>query len=159
MRIIGIDPGLQRTGWAIVTQENHNIVSYIAGGIIQTSPQNTMAQRLLKITLELEQIIGEFQPQCSAIEEIFVNKNPESTLKLGMARAAAILAPARYNMAVFSYLPNKIKKTIVGSGHASKEQVIMMINQILPKANITKADTADAAAVAICHLQHKTFLG
>ena len=151
--IIGIDPGLLKTGWVIINSQDSNLY-YVDGGLIKPPIKNTIEQRLLTITTKLEQIITKHSPNQAAIEEIFVNKNPESTLKLGMARAAAMLAPARYNLDVFEYPPNKIKKTVVGSGHASKEQVIMMVNQILPKANITSSDMADAAATAICHYQH-----
>lgn len=155
MRIIGIDPGLNNTGWGIIEQ-NNNALSYIASGVIKPDAKASMAERLGHIDAELSKIVELYQPQTSAIEETFVNKSGSSSLKLGMARGVAFLAPARAGIDVGEYSANKIKKSVVGAGHADKNQIQMMIKVLLPKANCKSADEADALAIAICHAHHAT---
>lgn len=153
MRIIGIDPGLNNTGWGIIEQRN-NMLVYIACGVIKPPKDAPMAARLHAIDSELEKIIAFYQPDSAAIEETFVNKSAASSLKLGMARGAAFLAPARAGMEVAEYSANHIKKAVVGAGHAAKEQIQMMVKVLLPKSDAKAADSADALAIAICHAHH-----
>lgn len=150
---MGIDPGLNNTGWGIIEQKNNNLV-YVACGVIKPQKDLPMAERLYAIDAELEKIITLYQPQTTAIEETFVNKSASSSLKLGMARGAAFIAPARAGLEVAEYSANHIKKAVVGAGHAAKEQIQMMIKVLLPKADVKSADAADALAIAICHAHH-----
>lgn len=153
MRIIGIDPGLNNTGWGIIEKDG-NRLGYIASGVIKPQANLTMAERLHKIDSELDKIISLYKPQTSAIEETFVNKSGAASLKLGMARGAAFLAPARAGLEVAEYSANKIKKSVVGAGHADKNQIQVMVKILLPKADFRTADAADALAIAICHAHH-----
>ena len=151
MRILGIDPGLQKTGWGIIEQ-NNNSIKYVASGLIKTKVKSPLFERLSKIDFDLTDIVRKFAPDIAAIEETFVNMNAASALKLGFARGVAIVAPAREGLEVGEYSANFIKKSIVGNGHANKDQMGMMIRRLLP--NIGKEiseDEADALAVAICH--------
>lgn len=153
MRVLGIDPGLENTGWGIIDAQG-NRLSYVASGIIKTKAADAIAQRLLNIQQGLIAIVQQWNPETAAIEETFVNKNAASSLKLGMARGAAMLAPAMANIAVSEYAANLVKKSLVGSGHADKDQIAHMIRVLLPESNGVKADEADALAVAICHAHH-----
>ena len=155
MRIIGIDPGLNHTGWGIIEQ-NNNALTYVASGVLSFDPKKPMAQRLNHIDRELEKIIALYKPETAAIEETFVNKSGASSLKLGMARGVAFLAPARAGIDVGEYSANHIKKSVVGAGHADKKQIQMMVKVLLPKADFTKADAADALAIAICHAHNSS---
>ncbi len=154
MRLIGFDPGLQITGWGVIEAVG-NRLSYVADGVVKTSPDATLADRLVQLHAGLREIIAEYTPEEAAVEETFVNKNPVSTLKLGQARGIVLLVPALAGLHVAEYLPNLVKKTVVGAGHASKEQVQMMVKTLLPGAKVTGADAADALAVAICHAHHR----
>ncbi len=154
MRLIGFDPGLQITGWGVIEAVG-NRLSYVADGIVKTSPDATLADRLVQLHAGLLEIIAEYAPEEAAVEETFVNKNPVSTLKLGQARGIVMLVPALAGLHVAEYLPNLVKKTVVGAGHASKEQVQMMVKTLLPGAKVAGADAADALAVAICHAHHR----
>ena len=153
MKIIGIDPGLNNTGWGII-EKNQNMLSYIASGVIKPDTKADMADRLNTIDSELDKIISLYKPDSASIEETFVNKGAASSLKLGMARGVAFLAPARAGVDVFEYGANKVKKSVVGAGHADKNQIQMMVKILLPKANFQSADEADALAIAICHAHH-----
>lgn len=153
MRIIGIDPGLQNTGWGII-DINGSSLTFVATGLVKTSPADDFAQRLAQIDHELAQAIDRFAPDSSAIEETFVNKNPNSTLKLGMARGAAITSLARAGLPVAEYAARLVKKAIVGTGGADKTQMGMMINHLLRIKQKINADQADALAVAICHANY-----
>jgi len=155
MRIIGIDPGLNNTGWGVIEQ-NQNALSYIASGVIQPDKSADIADRLLAIDTALEKIMTLYKPQSVAIEETFVNKSGAASIKLGMARGVAFIAPARAGIKVFEYGANKVKKSVVGAGHANKDQVQMMVKILLPKADFKNADAADALAIAICHAHHHT---
>lgn len=154
MRVLGIDPGLERTGWGIIESEGSRL-SFVAAGVIRSKASETMAVRLCRIDAELTKVIAEFKPDTAAIEETFVNSNSASSLKLGQARGVAILAPARAGLDVGEYAANTVKKSVVGAGHAAKDQIGMMIKVLLPTAPADlAADAADALAVAICHAHH-----
>lgn len=152
--IIGIDPGLRNTGWGIVTICGSQL-TYVADGTIRSNPKDQLAERLVQLHDGLSAVIQEWQPDEAAVEETFVNKDARATLKLGAARGIALLVPARSGLSVGEYAPNMVKKTVVGSGHAGKEQITAMIKILLPKASPDSADSADALAIAICHSQHR----
>jgi crossover junction endodeoxyribonuclease RuvC len=154
MRLIGFDPGLRQTGWGVIESDG-NRLSHIANGVVTTNAKADLASRLAELHDGLVQIIDQFAPLEAAVEETFVNKNPTSTLKLGQARGIVMLVPARAGLAVSEYTPNLIKKSVVGAGHAAKEQVQMMVGVLLPGCEIANADAADALAVAICHAHHR----
>ena len=153
MRILGIDPGLQKMGWGIIDVDGHSL-RYVDCGTIKTRASDSMAERLLTIDHGLSQVIVINKPEEAAIEETFVNKNPASALKLGMARGVAFVAPARAGLKVFEYPANVVKKSVVGAGHASKDQVGMMVKTLLPMSRPDSEDAADALAIAICHAHH-----
>jgi crossover junction endodeoxyribonuclease RuvC len=154
VRIIGIDPGLRRTGWGIVESDGVRL-GYIASGVITSTSDDLLAFRLRELFQGLSSIIGTFSPAEAAVEETFVNENPRATLKLGQARGMALLAPAMQGLPVAEYAPNMIKKTVVGAGHAEKRQIQLMVSMLLPKAKFESADEADALAIAICHANHR----
>jgi len=147
MIILGIDPAISCTGWGVMSV-NGNALKYIASGVIETKSNDTMHARLAYISNSVEEIINTFQPNIAAIEETFVNKNMLSSLKLSHARGAIMAIIGRYNIPLHEFAPNKIKKTLTGSGHADKEQMLHMIKILLPTALLTKSDEADALAVA-----------
>ncbi len=153
MRVLGLDPGLQHTGWGIVDAEG-NRLSYVAAGAIHSTASLPLAVRLTQLHDGLQKVIRDHKPDAAAVEETFVNKNPSSTLKLGLARGVTLLVPALAGLDVAEYPANLVKKSIVGAGHAAKEQVQMMIGRLLPGAGTHTADAADALAVAICHIHH-----
>ncbi len=150
MKILGIDPGLRQTGWAILQIEGQNRTQ-INAGTIKTESKQPLAIRLAHIFDQLEEIIKTHSPDEVAVEETFVNKDPVSALKLGHARAMALLAPARAALPVAEYAPNTIKKTVVGAGHADKSQIAYMINLQIKNAKFDSNDAADALAIALCH--------
>ena len=149
-RILGIDPGLSNTGWSIIESTDSKI-SFIASGTIVTTTENTIAERLLSIYEKLSCVISEHLPTEAAIEDSFVNNNPLSSLKLGQARAAAILATSAAKITIAEYAPKLIKKAVVGSGRAEKEQIIGMIKYLVPTATVKNDHEADALAIAITH--------
>jgi len=154
MRVIGIDPGLRQTGWGVISVSG-NRLSHVSDGIVESNPNLTLAQRLKQIHGGLQGVMREYNPDEAAVEETFVNMNPTSTLKLGQARGIALLVPAQFGLPVGEYPPNLVKKTVVGSGHAEKQQIQMMVRMLLPGCIVATSDAADALAVAICHAQHK----
>jgi crossover junction endodeoxyribonuclease RuvC len=154
-RIIGIDPGLRRTGWGIVESDGVRLI-YVASGCITSTNDEDLAYRLRELYEGLTSVIASFKPHEAAVEETFVNENPRSTLKLGQARGMALLAPAMQGLRVAEYPANLIKKTVVGAGHADKNQIQTMIGYLLPKAKFDSADEADALAIAICHANHRS---
>ncbi len=154
MRLIGFDPGLRQTGWGVIESDG-NRLGHVANGTVSTNASTDLASRLAELYDGLVRIIDQYSPVEAAVEETFVNKNPSSTLKLGQARGIVLLVPARAGVAVSEYTPNLIKKSIVGTGHAAKEQVQMMVGVLLPGTDIVNADAADALAVAICHAHHR----
>ena len=154
IRIIGIDPGLRRTGWGIVEADGVRL-SYVASGLVTSDAEDDLAYRLREIYEGLVGVIASFAPQEAAIEETFVNKDARATLKLGQARGMALLAPAQKGLRVAEYPPNVVKKTVTGTGHGEKRQIAAMIGFLLPKAHFDSADEADALAIAICHASHR----
>ena len=154
VRILGLDPGLRSTGWGIVDVQG-NRLAYVAHGVIQADAKNDLALRLSELYQELLGVIDLYKPHEAAVEETFVNKNPSSTLKLGMARGVVLLAPAQAGLVVGEYAANRIKKAIVGVGHADKSQVALMVQRLLVGCGVVTADGADALAVAICHAHYQ----
>lgn len=153
--LLGLDPGLCHTGWGIIRFDQGRL-SHLAHGVIHSHPKHSLAHRLNELFEGLEKVILEWDPDEAAVEETFVNKNPVSTLKLGMARGVALLVPAKFGLSVAEYSANKVKKTVVGAGHAAKDQISMMVQRLLPAAGPVHLDAADALAVAICHAHHRT---
>ena len=154
MRILGLDPGLRRTGWGIV-EARDNRLTHLAHGVVVSRDADSLAERLVTLHDGLLEVIERYRPAEAAVEETFVNKNPVSTLKLGQARGVALLVASRAGLLVAEYTPNLVKKTVVGTGHAAKEQIQMMVDRLLPGAKGAGADAADALAVAICHAHHR----
>lgn len=154
IRLIGLDPGLRRSGWGVIEVEGNGLI-HIASGAVTSDAKASLAQRLSQLFVALTDVIALHQPAEAAVEETFVNKNPTSTLKLGQARGAVMLAPAQLGIPVAEYAANLIKKSLVGNGHADKNQVQAMINILLPGAKPETPDAADALAVAICHAHHR----
>lgn len=154
-RIIGIDPGLRRTGWGVIDSDGVRLV-YVAPGHIGSTNDEDLAYRLREIYQGICGIIASFSPDEAAVEETFVNENARATLKLGQARGMALLAPAMKGLRVAEYSPNLIKKSVVGTGHADKKQIQAMIGYLLPKAKFGSPDEADALAIAICHANHRS---
>ncbi len=155
IRILGIDPGLRRTGWGLIACEGNRLI-YLACGSVETSERADLASRLLAIHDGLARVVEDHKPDEAAVEATFVNTNASATLKLGQARGIAMLIPARAGLPVSEYAPNLVKKTIVGAGHAEKAQIRMMIGVLLPKADPQSEDAADALAIAVTHAHHRT---
>lgn len=156
-RILGLDPGLNHTGWGVIDVEG-NALRHIACGRINppSHAQASMGERLTQLFRALQQVIETHQPDEAAVEETFMNNNAASALKLGMARGVVMLAPACANIPVAEYGANLIKKSVSGFGHADKAQLAMMVKMLLPAADLSSPDAADALAVAICHAHHRT---
>jgi crossover junction endodeoxyribonuclease RuvC len=154
IRILGIDPGLRRTGWGVIAVAG-NALSYVGSGSLMTDERETLAARLLVIHNGLREVVDAHAPHEAAVEATFVNRDAAATLKLGQARGIAMLVPALAGIAVAEYAPNLVKKTIVGTGHGEKGQVRMMIGVLLPRANPGSEDAADALAIAVCHAHHR----
>lgn len=154
MRIIGLDPGLQTTGWGIIDIQPMRQGTYVAHGTIRTSADQPIDQRLCILHQGIMAVLNDYTPQAAAVEDIFVNKNPASALKLGLARGIVIATPAIYGLSVAEYGANKVKKAIVGAGHADKTQVAHMVQRLLKACPVVANDAADALAVALCHGHH-----
>ena len=152
-RILGLDPGLGTTGWGLIEAEG-NRLSHIANGQLKTRTYAPLPERLADLARQLEAVFGEHQPEAAAVEEVFVNKNPQSTLKLGQARGVVLMVAARSGLQVGEYAARLVKKAVVGTGGAEKAQVHAMVARLLPGAQIAGADAADALAVAITHAHH-----
>lgn len=150
IRVLGLDPGLRRTGWGVIACEGARL-SWVAHGVVTPPEAAAFSDRLLFLLDAVAALCAQHACHEAAVEEVFVNMNPASTLKLGHARAAVMLGPARCGLAVAEYAPNQIKKAVVGAGHADKGQIAFMIRRLLPTAGDVKADAADALAVAITH--------
>lgn len=151
--MIGLDPGLGCTGWGVIAAEG-NRLSHVANGQIRTDTNAALPARLAQLHGQLAAMIAEHRPSAAGVEEVFVNENPQSTLKLGQARGVVLLAVAQAGLEVGEYAPTLVKKAVVGTGGASKDQVHAMIGRLLPGAKIAGADAADALAVAITHAHH-----
>ena len=157
--ILGVDPGLQRTGWGLVKKDGSRLI-YVDSGTLTTDPKLPLAKRLLQLHDTLLEIITHHKPGSSAIEETFVNVNPASTLKLGQARGALLMTLSLAGLDVHEYAATQIKKTVVGVGRADKAQVQAMVELLLPasKGKTKGPDAADALAIAICHAHHVVML-
>jgi crossover junction endodeoxyribonuclease RuvC len=153
--ILGVDPGLQRTGWGVI-RATGNQLSFIDCGTIRSDADACLAERLKQLHDGLAAAIHKHLPNESAVEETFVNVSGSSTLKLGQARGALLLTLSLNRLPVYEYSANMVKKSVVGAGHADKKQVSMMVKMLLPASNAKQADAADALAVAICHAHHRT---
>ena len=157
IRILGIDPGLRRTGWGLIESDGNRLI-HIACGSLETSDRADLGARLLAIHDGLIAVIERYQPHEAAVEATFVNSNAAATLKLGQARGIAMLVPAIAGLPVAEYAPNLVKKTIIGVGHGEKAQIRMMIGVLLPKADPRTHDAADALAIAVTHAHHRQSL-
>lgn len=157
MRVLGIDPGLRKTGWGCVEVDGDRL-RHIGNGTC-TSSGADLATRLLSLHCQLTEILSEFVPDTAAVEHTFVNKDAAGTLKLGQARAVALLVPAQAGIDVAEYAPNAVKKVVVGVGHAAKAQVEHMVRLQFPKADLKGPDATDALAIALCHAHHSRFSG
>ena len=151
--ILGLDPGLGTTGWGLIRAEG-NRLSHIANGELKTSASAALPQRLANLAAQLETLLTECRPEAAAVEEVFVNKNPQSTLKLGQARGVILMIAARSGIDVEEYAARLVKKAVVGTGSAEKVQVHAMVERLLPGVKIAGPDAADALAVAITHAHH-----
>ena len=153
MKLLGLDPGLQKTGWGLIDVEA-NRLRHLANGAVATRRENSLAERLREIYEAVLSVIDEYAPDAAAVEETFVSRNAASALRLGQARGVVLLAPASRGLPVSEYAPNLIKKTVVGAGHAGKGQIRMMVGHLLPGCSIESEDASDALAVAICHAHY-----
>ena len=156
MRVLGIDPGLRNLGWGVIDVTGARL-THVANGICHSAPgeeEGDLALRLLSLHGQLSEVVARFAPDVAAVEHTFVNKDAVATLKLGQARGIALLVPAQAGIPVGEYAPNAVKKTVVGVGHAAKQQVDHMVRLHLPGVQVAGPDAADALAVAICHAHH-----
>lgn len=152
MRILGIDPGLRNLGWGVIDVEGSRL-RHVENGVCR-SQGDALSERLLSLHMQLSKVLTRLRPMSAAVEQTFVNKDGASTIKLGQARGIALLVPAQFGLAVGEYAPNTVKKTVVGVGHADKNQVAHMVRVQLPGVNLAGPDAADALAIAICHAHH-----
>ncbi|MBA3512663.1 crossover junction endodeoxyribonuclease RuvC [Sphingomonas sp.] len=153
MKILGLDPGLGTTGWGLIEAQG-NRLSHVANGELKTTASAPLPERLADLAGQLEALLAEHRPEAAAVEEVFVNKNPQSTLKLGQARGVALMVAARSGLTVGEYAARLVKKAVVGNGNAEKVQVHAMVGRLLPGVTIAGPDAADALAVAITHAHH-----
>ncbi|WP_132804751.1 crossover junction endodeoxyribonuclease RuvC [Tepidamorphus gemmatus] len=154
IRIIGIDPGLRRTGWGVLDLTG-NALAFVGAGCVTSDERLGLAERLLQIHAGLCAVLDAQAPHEAAVEQTFVNRDAAATLKLGQARGIALLVPASRGLPVAEYAPNLVKKTVIGTGHGDKKQIRMMIQVLLPKARVDSDDAADALAIAVTHAHHR----
>jgi len=154
IRILGVDPGLRRTGWGVVAATG-NLLSFVAAGTIRAPLEGELAARLVALYRGLSDVVAAWSPDEAAVEQTFVNRDATATLKLGQARGVALVVPAMAGLTVAEYAPNAVKKAVVGAGHAEKGQIRAMVRVLLPKAEFDSDDSADALAIAICHAHHR----
>lgn len=154
IRIIGIDPGLRRTGWGVVEAQG-NALRFVASGTVRSDDKADLASRLCQLHDGLAQVVHAHMPDEAAVEQTFVNKDATATLKLGQARGIAMLVPALAGLRVAEYAPNAVKKAVIGVGHGEKRQIHMMVRVLMPKASFDGDDAADALAIAVCHAHHR----
>ena len=154
IRILGIDPGLRRTGWGLISVAG-NTLSFLGSGTIKAPLEGELAARLAVLHEQLAAVVSAWTPDEAAVEQTFVNRDGAATLKLGQARGIALLVPAQARIPVAEYAPNAVKKAVVGAGHAEKAQIRAMVKVLLPKADFGTDDAADALAIAICHAHHR----
>ncbi|HXC55998.1 MAG TPA: crossover junction endodeoxyribonuclease RuvC [Rhizomicrobium sp.] len=150
IRILGLDPGLARMGWGVIAVAGSRL-NHVGHGVIVTRSAESLGLRLLALHSALSQVIAEQKPNAISVEQAFVAKDPSAALKIGHARAVALLAAAQAGLEIAEYAPNHIKKCVVGVGHAQKEQVQAMVRRLLPTCRVEQADAADALACAIAH--------
>ena len=150
IRILGLDPGLAQMGWGVIDVSGSRL-AHVAHGVIATRPAVGLGVRLMQLHAALTEVIAAHRPAAFAIEQAFVHKDPQAAMKIGQARAVALLAAAQAGLEIAEYAPNHIKKCVVGAGHAGKEQVQFMVKRLLPACGVTQADAADALACAIAH--------
>jgi crossover junction endodeoxyribonuclease RuvC len=154
IRIIGIDPGLRRTGWGVI-EARGNALAFVAAGTVTAPLDGELAARLAVLFDGLSEVVASHAPDEAAVEQTFVNRDASATLKLGQARGIALLVPAKAGLSVAEYAPNAVKKAVVGAGHAEKVQIRAMVRVLLPRASYDSDDAADALAVAVCHAHHR----
>ena len=154
VRLLGLDPGLQHTGWGVV-ESTGNRLRHIADGVVSTTADLPLAERLCQLHRALNALMEIWKPDEAAVEHTYVNKNPGAALKLGQARGVVLLAPALAGLPVAEYQAMEVKRAVVGTGHADKIQVADMVRRLLPGATMKRADASDALAVAICHAHHR----
>lgn len=153
MRLLGLDPGLQRTGWGLI-ETRGNALRFIAAGVVTTATQDDLAMRLDALYRGLQEVVAHHRPDAAAVEETVVNVNAGSSLKLGHARGVVLLAAAHAGLVVAEYASKTVKRAVVGTGSADKRQVAMMVRTLLPASGAVTGDAADALAVALCHAHH-----
>ena len=154
IRILGIDPGLRNCGWGVVEQAGSRL-SFVAAGTVRSDAKAPLPERLLAIHEGLGEVLARYRPHEAAVEETFVNKDARATLKLGQARGAVMLVPAKAGLPIGEYAPNQVKKTVIGVGHGTKAQINLMVSMLLPQAKWDTDDAADALAIAICHAHQR----
>lgn len=154
IRIIGIDPGLRRTGWAVIEAQG-SALRFVAAGTVRSDDRAALSQRLCQLHDGLAEAVEAHVPHEAAVEATFVNRDAAATLKLGQARGIAMLVPARAGLSVAEYAPNAVKKTVIGAGHGDKKQIRLMVKVLMPKASFDTDDAADAIAIAICHAHQR----
>ena len=154
IRIMGVDPGLRRTGWGIVEIVG-NSLRFVAAGTVRSDDRASLAARLCQLHDGLSDVVRDHMPEEAAVEQTFVNRDAAATLKLGQARGVAMLVPALAGLAVAEYAPNAVKKAVIGVGHGDKKQIHMMVKVLMPKAVFDTDDAADALAIAVCHAHHR----
>ncbi|MCK8785404.1 crossover junction endodeoxyribonuclease RuvC [Roseomonas sp. NAR14] len=155
MRILGLDPGLQHTGWGVLESAGSRL-RHLADGVVSTEADLPLSTRLTQLHRALATLLEAWRPDEAAVEHTYVNKNPAAALKLGQARGVVMLAPALFGIEVAEYQAMEVKRAVVGNGHAEKVQVAAMVRHLLPGARLLRADAADALAVAICHANHRS---
>ena len=154
IRILGIDPGLRNCGWGVVEQTGSRLI-FVAAGTVHSDARAALPARLLAIHDGLTDVLSRYAPHEAAVEETFVNKDARATLKLGQARGAVMLVPAKAGLPIGEYAPNQVKKTVIGVGHGTKAQINLMVGMLLPQARWDSDDAADALAIAICHAHQR----
>jgi crossover junction endodeoxyribonuclease RuvC len=154
MVLLGLDPGLQRTGWGVIVARD-NAVRFVAAGVVSSDPAAPLASRLDALYRGLQDVVQRYRPERAAVEETVINKNAGSSLKLGQARGVVLLAAAHAGLPVTEYASKTVKRTVVGTGGAHKRQVAMMVRTLLPGCAVATGDAADALAVALCHAHHR----
>ena len=155
VRIIGIDPGLRRCGWGVIESAGNRLI-FVACGTLTPPVAASLPDRLARLFDGISALVRQFAPDEAAVEETFVNQGPRSALQLGQARGVALMTPASMGVPVAEYAANLVKKSVVGTGHAEKGQVALMVKTLLPQADVSSADAADALAIAICHAHHRS---
>lgn len=154
IRLLGLDPGLRFMGWGVIDVDG-NRLKHVADGVLATDSKDDVPHRLCALHHGLQQLIECYRPAEAAVEETYVNRNGASTLKLGYARGIALLVPSLAGVDVHEYGAKAVKRAVVGTGAATKDQVTMMVKRLLPGATLRRADAADALAIAICHAHHR----